>query len=139
MGMDVVLQSTAWPLRVGDEATFQVLRDGRPLVGQAVELHGDRSPLGFWRRTDDGGRVRFRLPLAGRWVLRGTDLRVSSDTPDTWESRFVTLAFEVLPRATARAAPAQNGNSLKLNSRSPSQSADTAAISNEPPTNTTRR
>ena len=41
------------------------------------------------------GRVQVRLPLAGRWVLRGTDLRPSSERPGTWDSRFITLAFEV--------------------------------------------
>ena len=41
------------------------------------------------------GRVRIQAPLAGQWVLRGTDLRLSERVPDTWESRFVTLAFEI--------------------------------------------
>ncbi len=136
LGMDVVLDGPGSEvLRVGDEVGFVVLRDGRALAGQAVELHGDRSALGFWRRTDDAGRVRFKLPLAGRWVLRGTDLRLSPEDPDTWQSRFVTLAFDVLPRASAQAA-VQNGSSLKLNSRSPSHTSDSAAISSEPPTNT---
>lgn len=105
MGMDLLLHSGTWPLRAGDEASFQLLRDGQPLAGQALELHSDRSPLGLWRRTDDEGRVSFRLPLAGHWVLRGTDLRLSGDAPETWESRFVTLTFDVQPKATAPAAP----------------------------------
>jgi hypothetical protein len=95
LGMDVLLESGLRRMQVGDELVFQVLRDGRPLADFAVELHGDRSALGFWKRTDGEGRVRFKAPLAGRWVLRGTDLRLSSTVPDTWESRFVTLAFDV--------------------------------------------
>ncbi len=137
MAMDVLLPGGAATFRVGDEVVFQVLRDGLPLAGQAVELHGERSPLGLWRRTDDQGRVSFRLPLAGRWVLRGTDLRLSRERPDTWDSRFVTLAFEVMPRA-AESTP-QNGKTLKLKTRSPSQTSEIAAIISEPPTNTPTR
>ena len=37
-------------------------------------------------------------PLAGRWMLRGVDLRVSPRTTDEWVSRFVMLAFDVAPR-----------------------------------------
>lgn len=95
MAMDALLQSGLQPLRVGDALQFQVLRDGQPLPGLAVELHSDQSPLGFWKQTDAQGRVSFTPPLAGQWVLRGTDLRLSTTVPDTWESRFVTLAFEV--------------------------------------------
>jgi hypothetical protein len=35
------------------------------------------------------------VPLAGRWILRGTDLRACAERPGTWDSRFVTLAFGV--------------------------------------------
>ena len=95
MAMDVLLESSLGPIHPGDVLGFQLLRDGQPLPGLAVELHSDQSPIGFWKQTDAQGRVSFAPPLAGRWVLRGTDLRLSTTLPDTWESRFVTLAFEV--------------------------------------------
>jgi len=98
MGMDVVLESGLGPLSVGDPLVFRVLRDGKPLPDFAVELRSDRTAVGIWLRTDAEGRVRVKPPLAGNWVLRGTDLRPSETTPDAWDSRFVTLAFSV--RAT---------------------------------------
>lgn len=97
MGMDVLLAGGAQALHPGDPLVFQVLREGRPLPGLAVELRSELSPLGIWRQTDAEGRVRLPAPLPGRWVLRGTDLRLSGTEPERWESRFVTLAFEVLP------------------------------------------
>jgi hypothetical protein len=97
MGMDVVLTSGLHTLHPGDPLQWQVLRDGQPLPDLAVELRSDLSPIGFWQQTDAQGRVSFAPPVAGHWVLRGTDLRLSAKLPDTWESRFVTLAFEVLP------------------------------------------
>ena len=96
MGMDALLESGLQTVHVGDPLVFQVLRDGVPLPGFAVELRSDRSGFGIWRQTDAEGRVRIAAPLAGRWVLRGTDLRLSDSRPDTWESRFINLAFEVV-------------------------------------------
>lgn len=176
MAMDVLLEAPAQTPRVGQTLQFRVLRDGQPLPGLAVELRGERSALGIWRRTDAEGRVRIAAPLAGRWVLRGTDLRVSELDPDRWDSRFVTLAFDVreadaadtpgtagMPgtagtadatftadandttaaatgaATTAGAVAAQNGSSLKSNTRSASQTPATPAIDSEPPASVVRR
>lgn len=98
MAMDVRLDNPRQPIRAGDELTFQVLRDGVPLADLPVELISHLSPLGIWRKTDAQGRVRIAPPLAGRWILRGVDLRVSSKSADAWESWFVTLAFDVAAR-----------------------------------------
>jgi hypothetical protein len=82
------------PIAVGRPLEFQVLREGKPFPGFAVELVSERSALGVWRESDADGKLRHNLPFAGRWLLRGTDLRPSVQRPDTWESRFVTLALE---------------------------------------------
>ena len=107
MGMDMLLEGELGrgPVRVGDALNFRVLRDGRPLVGFAVELRGDASRFGIWRRTDAEGRVALKAPLAGRWILRGVDLRLSGTQRDVWESRFATLAFDVLPALAAGNLP----------------------------------
>lgn len=97
LAMDVLLTNPRWPIRAGDELAFQALRDGVPIADLPVELQGNLSPLGIWRKTDAQGMVRLTVPLAGRWILRGVDLRVSPKTPDEWVSWFVTLGFEVGP------------------------------------------
>jgi hypothetical protein len=99
LAMDVVLDNPRQPIRAGDELGFQVFRDGKPIADLPVELVGNLSPLGIWRKTDAEGRVLVTVPLAGRWILRGVDLRVSSQTPDEWVSWFVVLGFEVSPAA----------------------------------------
>jgi len=126
MGMDLLLESGLQAIHPGDPLVFQVLRDGIPLPDFAVELRSDQHRLGIWRKTDAQGRVRIHAPLVGRWVLRGTDLRLSESVPDTWESRFVTLAFEIT-------AP-QNGSTLKLNTRSENHVPATATITSDPTT-----
>jgi len=97
MAMDVLLDAGGQPARTRQALGFQVLRDGRPLPGLAVELRTERARLGLWFRTDADGRVSFAPPLPGNWLLRGTELRRSTDDPDRWVSGFVTLAFEVAP------------------------------------------
>lgn len=41
------------------------------------------------------GRVVFRFDKAGKWLLRGTDVRKSTRTDADWESDFATLTLEV--------------------------------------------
>jgi hypothetical protein len=104
MDLDVALDTAGQPVRVGVPFSALALRDGQPLAGLALELRSEDSPLGIWRRTDAQGRITVAAPLPGRWVLRGVDLRVSATDPDRWDSRFVTLAFDVAPATAAPAA-----------------------------------
>jgi len=83
LAMDAVPLGDPRGWRRGDSAGFQLLRDGQPLADFAVELRNERAAVGLWLRSDALGRVQVRLPLAGRWVLRGTDLRPSSERPGT--------------------------------------------------------
>jgi hypothetical protein len=125
MAMDLLLDADA-PIAPGQRVGFTLLRDGAPLPGQAVELRHERAQRGVWLRTDDAGRASAMLPLAGHWLLRATDLRRSDDPAAPWESRFLTLAFQV-------------GNTGISNARSTNQAAATSAITIEPPTSTARR
>lgn len=100
MGMDIVLRGPL-PPQAGDSLEFTVLRDGRPLPGQPIELRNDRLPIGQWVHTDDQGRAEVRLPFAATYLLRGVDLRPVPEQPEhaeRWDSRFVTLSFTVEPR-----------------------------------------
>src|SRR5512134_3182960 len=137
MAMDVLLEAPQRTPRRGDMLQFRVLRDGQPLPDLAVELRGDKLPIGIWRKTDAEGRVRVPAPPPGRWVLRGTDLRASDRQPDAWESRFVTLAFEIADDRPA--AQRQAENNTTSNVRSTSHTAATSAIAAEPPAITARR
>ena len=93
LGLEIVVVGDQ-PIAVGQPLTFQVLRDGRPLEGLSVQLVSERSPLGVWAQSDAQGQLRHSLPFGGHWLLRATDLRPSAERPDSWESRFVTLAIE---------------------------------------------
>lgn len=74
-----------------------VLREGQPLPGLSVELVSAKDSKGTWLKTDAQGRVDFPPPAVGRWMLRATDLRPTNAAESTWDSRFATLVFEILP------------------------------------------
>lgn len=93
--VEIVIDGDA-PLRAGQPTDFRVLARGQPVAGLAVELVGERSPLGLWSRTDADGRLRQVLPFAGPWLLRATLLQQDAE-PGRWRSRFVTLAFDAAP------------------------------------------
>jgi len=95
MDLDILLEAGLRVPRAGEVLAFQVLRDGRALPGQPMELVDGQGRSGGWALTDGEGRVRFTLPASRRWLLRGTQLQPSAADPDIWESGFVTLAFEV--------------------------------------------
>ena len=101
MGMDIVREPSE-----DSSLNFRVLRDGLPLPGLAVEWVSDRIAVGIWRRSDAEGRVKVPALPAGSWVLRAIDLRLSTVEPDHWDSRFVTLAFEVPQTAVSGSASA---------------------------------
>lgn len=98
-GLDVRVLNTEPVLRVGDTLQLQVLHDGQPAAGQSMEMRNDLSPVGIWRQSDAQGLIQFPLPLAARWLLRGIDLRTSVTDPQRWDSRFLTVVMDVLPKA----------------------------------------
>lgn len=102
IGLDLLREGELEPLAVGETITARVLRDGQPLPGLPLQLVHERAPGGVWLRSDGEGRVSARLPLAGRWILRGVDLRLADDDRERWDSRFVTLTFEVMQSPAPR-------------------------------------
>lgn len=93
--LDVLRVTPSGVLQAGADAVFEVQRDGQPLAALPVQLLHETTPGGIWAYTDAAGRVRFRLPQPGRWLLRGVDLRPPKTEDARWESRFIAYTFEV--------------------------------------------
>lgn len=100
MTMDVLLLSGLQRVRTGEPLVIQVLRDGIPLPDFSIELRGVTTAQAQWFKTDAQGRASTRAPSSGKYLWRGTDLRLSAANPEVWDSRFVTLAFEVYAAAS---------------------------------------
>ena len=84
-------------LRVGERLTVRVLKQNKPLAGFVLGAVAEGDKKGLLKTTDADGRVTFTLARAGRWLLRGTELRPSRSADTDWDSDFVTLTFAVRP------------------------------------------
>lgn len=96
MALDLRIE-TPPPWKAGTVLAVRVLRDGQPLAGMPLQWLNAALPRGLWSRSDENGRAELRLPAAGEWLLRGTDLRIADAAAGTWDSRFLTLVLQVEP------------------------------------------
>lgn len=95
MALEIVPETDPTTLKPGDAFTVRVLKDGKPFPGFSLGIIREEMFKGEFGKTDAEGRVTFKLDKAGRWLLRGTDLRPSSKPGLEWESNFTTLTIEV--------------------------------------------
>ena len=96
--LELVPEQDPTALVPGDTLVLRVLSGGAPQPGFAVgAVREGAAPLLL--RADAGGRVRVPIGGAGRYLVRGTELRRSSQPNVDWESDFVTLTFAVRERA----------------------------------------
>jgi uncharacterized GH25 family protein len=95
MSLEIVPENDPTRLKAGDNFPVRVLKDGKPLAGFSLNAVSAGDPKGQTQKTDSNGRVTFTLSREGRWLLRGTDIRKSSQADTDWESDFSTLTLEV--------------------------------------------
>ena len=98
IALEIVPEKDPTALRAGEDFPVRVLRNGAPFADFALNAVAAGETKGETRKTDAAGRVAFRLAKAGRWLLRGTDVRKSTQPEADWESDFTTLTFEVKPK-----------------------------------------
>jgi uncharacterized GH25 family protein len=84
----------------GDERSFQLLHEGKPLANAlviATRLGAAANDL--QARTDNGGRVTLSLQAAGTWRVDTVHMiRARSAVPADWESLWASLTFEISAR-----------------------------------------
>lgn len=97
MRLEILPEKDPTTLSIGDEVSFRVLREGKPLPGFALAAVAAGEKRTTMHRTDEQGRVSFQFDRKGWWMLKGTELRRSAGPEADWESRFTTLTFEVRP------------------------------------------
>lgn len=93
--LEIVPEKDPTALRAGDEFPVRVLKNGKPLVDFSLGIVREGKTNRAFKKTDAAGRVVFKVARAGKWLLRGTELRSSNKPGTDWESDFTTLLFEV--------------------------------------------
>jgi Domain of unknown function (DUF4198) len=95
MLLEIVPEKDPTMLRAGDEFPVRVLRNGASLGDFSLGIVREGNTNRAFRKTDAAGRAVFKVTRAGKWLLRGTELRSSNKSGIDWESDFTTLSFEV--------------------------------------------
>lgn len=95
MALEIVPEKNPTALHAGDDFPVRVLKKGAPLADFALGIVHEGNSSRSFKKTDAEGRAVFKLPRAGKWLLRGTDLRASTKPGADWESDFTTLLIEV--------------------------------------------
>ena len=93
--LEIVPEKDPTTLRAGTEFPVRVLRSGAPLADFSLGIVREGKTNRAFVKTDMAGRAVFKLARAGKWLLRGTELRSSNKPGVDWESDFTTLSFEV--------------------------------------------
>ena len=96
LALEIVPEKDPTSLRAGDEVPVHVLKKGQPLAAFPLGLLRSGAKHGLIQKTDAEGRTIFKLPHAGKWLLRGTELRKASAPDQDWESDFTTMTITVL-------------------------------------------
>lgn len=95
MALEIVPETDPTALTAGDELAVRVLNNGAPFSGFSLNAVAAGEGKGETKKTDNAGRVTFRLSKAGRWLLRGTNIRKANSADVDWESDFATLTLEI--------------------------------------------
>jgi uncharacterized GH25 family protein len=95
MALEIVPEKDPTTLRAGDEFPVRVFKNGTPLIDFSLGIMREGRTNRAFKKTDAAGRAVFKVARAGKWLLRGTELRSSNKPGTDWESDFTTLLFVV--------------------------------------------
>jgi uncharacterized GH25 family protein len=97
MTIEIMPEDDPYEYKAGQELSFQVLFDGKPLPGSTlVAQRAGGPPKELEYVTGNEGRARFTFAESGRWYVRTIHMIRLVDDPETqWESFWTTLTFEV--------------------------------------------
>jgi hypothetical protein len=100
--LELVAEKNPYALRAGQDLPVRLTYENRPLPGALVVAINRRNPSEkLSARTDNDGRVRFRLPADGMWLVKAVHMiPAPAGANAEWASFWASLTFE-LPTARA--------------------------------------
>ena len=95
--LELVAEKNPYALAPGAELPVRITYEGKPLANALVAaLPYDEPDRKLSQRSDANGRVVFRLPRVGVWLVKAVYMVRTKDNPDAdWESFWASLTFEV--------------------------------------------
>ena len=100
--LELVAEKNPYALRSGQDLPVRLTYENRPLAGALVVAMNRRNPLEkLSARSDDDGRVRFKFPADGMWLVKAVHMvPAPAGANAEWASFWASLTFEL--RAASR-------------------------------------
>jgi uncharacterized GH25 family protein len=95
--LELVSEVNPYSLRAGQDLPVRLMYEGRPLQGVQVVAMNRANPMDkLMARTDRKGRVTFRLPDDGAWLVKAVHMiPAHAGTNAEWASFWASLTFEI--------------------------------------------
>ena len=94
--LELVAERNPYALRVGQDLPVRLTYENRPLAGALVVAMNRSGPSEkLTARTDSEGRVRFRVPPGGMWLIKAVHMvPAPAGASAEWMSFWASLTFE---------------------------------------------
>jgi len=101
--LELTAEQNPYTLRAGDTLPVSLTYEGKPLPGALIVAMNHNDPSAkLALRTGKDGRVRFRLPCSGMWLMKAVHMIPAPDGSNAnWESFWASLTFDLPAAAPA--------------------------------------
>jgi uncharacterized GH25 family protein len=98
--LELVAERNPYAVRAGEDLPVRLTYEDRPLAGALVVAINRLNPSGkLAARTDNDGRVRFRLRPGGMWLVKAVHMvPAPAGSKARWVSFWASLTFEMRTR-----------------------------------------
>ena len=104
--LELVALKNPYTLRAGEDLPVSLAYEGRPLSGALVAAMNRLNPAAkLTARTDKNGRVSFKLPETGMWLIKAVHMiPAAAGANAEWASFWASLTFELKSSAVEAVA-----------------------------------
>jgi uncharacterized GH25 family protein len=101
--LELVAERNPYTMDVGQELPVRLTYENRPLAGALVVAMNRANPAQkLTARSGTDGRVRFRLPRTGMWLIKAVHMvEAPAGANAEWASYWASLTFELKDPAAA--------------------------------------
>src|SRR6185295_8811529 len=94
--LELVAERNPYAIAAGQDLPVRLTYEGRPLAGALVAAMNQDASSKLTARSDKDGRVHFRLPGAGMWMIKAVHMIPAQPGAQAdWQSFWASLTFEL--------------------------------------------
>jgi uncharacterized GH25 family protein len=113
--LELVAERNPYLASVGDELPFVLTYEGKPRAGALVVAVNEEDPTHrLTARSDRDGRVRFKLPTNGVWLVKAVHMiPAPPGSHADWQSFWASSTFELGSRSPMSITHGHDGTGLR--------------------------